>query len=612
MLHDESSFEVSPFEFNPELGNESHEWGRRRQAPVRRASRRSGPPPKPGRPSSKPSHSGPRPRIYGQPQVIFAEPLQTQTHVGDTGQAFGTEHQRWIQDCLNRALGIRLPITGVMGPETRSAVRTFQQQQRLRASGIVGPDTEAALKTACTNALAGPGNDDGDQTESELGPLVASLTWLPNNENPKLFTRDEASLRPGGGVYIVVESHNGTAVDRILKVGKTDNFKRRFGSDQDYKVALADQTGKKKVALADQAGKKAVPAASLRFYLGQMRGVDRHAHIERALARLLFRTGESLLGGRAVSANPVRGKLIIKNILPKPLTKLSATGPTRLGVAYTAREGLDRRAQRIPAGSPPVPVLDNTLTLDPKSFPSWELSHPQNTHRSGNGIQNMETAMHPKNCSCPQCEKSGEFPFGESEFPAFGETAYEASFTEAEEMALAAELLSVASEEELDLFLGKLVKGAFRGLKKVGRFVGKIAKPLGGLLKGVAKAALPFVGGALGSFIPIPGVGTALGSALGGALSKALEMELGELSQDEQEFEMARRFVRMAGTAARQAALASPDGDEQAILEMAIIDAARRHLPNLPSIPYPSAAFGQGARTGRWVRQGKGIVVLGA
>ena len=116
-------------------------------------------------------------------------------------------------------------------------------------------------------------------------------------------------------------------------------------------------------------------------------------------------------------------------------------------------------------------------------------------------------------------------------------------------MALAAELLSVASEEELDLFLGKQVKGAFRKLKKVGRFVGKIAKPLGGVFKGVVKAALPFVGGALGSFIPIPGVGTALGTALGGAVSKALEMELGELSQDEQEFEIARRFVRLAGTA---------------------------------------------------------------
>lgn len=607
MLHEESSFEASPFEFNAEFGNESYEWGRGRQAPVRRASRRSGPPPKPGRlqvkprrPSSKPSHSGPHPRIYGQPQVVFAEPLQTQTHAGDTGQTFGTEHQRWIQDCLNRALGMQLPITGVMGPETRSAVRTFQQQQGLRASGIVGPDTEAALKTACENTPTDSAND-GDQTESELGPLNASLTWLPNNGKPTLFTRDQASKQKGGGVYIVVESHDGVTVKRILKVGKTADFARRFGSDQDYKVALADQTRGPKV-----------PVANLRFYLGQMRGVDRHAHVERALARLLFRTGETLVGGQPVRANPVQGKLRIQNILPGPLQTIAATRGTRLDAAYRAAAGRDSRGQQISAGSPPVPNSPNTLTLDPKSFPNWEISPPQNAARTGNGLENLETTMHAKNCYCPQCQTSGEFSFGEYEFPSFGEMAYEAPFSEAEEMDLAAELLSVASEEELDLFLGKLVKGAFRGLKKVGRFASKIAKPLGGVLKGVAKAALPFVGGALGSFIPIPGVGTALGSALGGALSKALEMELGELSQDEQEFEIARRFVRLAGTAARQAAQASPDEDEQEMLEMALIDAARRHLPKLPPIPYPSPASGQGARTGRWVRRSNGIVVFGA
>ena len=81
---------------------------------------------------------------------------------------------------------------------------------------------------------------------------------------------------------------------------------------------------------------------------------------------------------------------------------------------------------------------------------------------------------------------------------------------EVEELELAAELLSISSEEELDQFLGKLFKRVWKGVKKVGRFVGKVASPLGKVLKGIAKKALPFVGGALGSFIPIPGVGTAL------------------------------------------------------------------------------------------------------
>ena len=229
--------------------------------------------------------------------------------------------------------------------------------------------------------------------------------------------------------------------------------------------------------------------------------------------------------------------------------------------------------------------------------------------------------MHDITCSCLKCQMARELEWDEAEFPGIGEvyeeTGYGRPFSESEEMELAAELLSVTSEEELDQFLGKLFKGAWRGIKKVGKFVGKIAKPLGGVLKAVAKKALPIVGGALGSFIPIPGVGTAVGSALGGALSKALEMELGELDQEEQEFEMACRFVRVAGTAARQAALAaSADADPQEAAEVAVMNAARQHVPNLPARVTGGSLTSSGAagpgRSGRWIRRGNQIVVLGA
>jgi uncharacterized protein (DUF697 family) len=235
-------------------------------------------------------------------------------------------------------------------------------------------------------------------------------------------------------------------------------------------------------------------------------------------------------------------------------------------------------------------------------------------------MNHEENTMHDMNCNCPKCQMAHESEWGEAEFPVFeegyGEIDFESPFSEAEEMELAAELLSVASEEELDQFLGKLFKRAWRGIKKVGRFVGKIAKPLGGVLKAVAKKALPVVGGALGSFIPIPGVGTAVGSALGGALSKALEAELGELDQEEQDFEMARRIVRLAGTAARQAALASDDADPQEAAEVSVMHAARQQIPNLPARLTGGGVLHRGsagsARSGRWVRRGNRIVVLGA
>lgn len=175
---------------------------------------------------------------------------------------------------------------------------------------------------------------------------------------------------------------------------------------------------------------------------------------------------------------------------------------------------------------------------------------------------------------------------------------------------LAAELLS------MDQFLGGLFKKIGRGLKKVGRFVGKRVLPvLGKGLKALGKAALPVVGKALGSFIPIPGVGTAIGGALGRAAANALELEFAELPREEQEFEMARRFVRIAGTAAQQAALAPPSMDPQTVVKSALITAARKHVGNLPNIPMAgnmiTGGSSRSAHSGRWVRRGGEIVVLG-
>jgi hypothetical protein len=64
------------------------------------------------------------------------------------------EHTRWVQSCLGRITGARLPITGVMDAATRSAVRSFQQSQGLPADGIVGPPTQSALAAACAAGAA--------------------------------------------------------------------------------------------------------------------------------------------------------------------------------------------------------------------------------------------------------------------------------------------------------------------------------------------------------------------------------------------------------------------------------------------------------------------------
>ena len=94
-----------------------------------------------------------------------------------------------------------------------------------------------------------------------------------------------------------------------------------------------------------------------------------------------------------------------------------------------------------------------------------------------------------------------------------GSPMFEGPLNEVQEMELASELLEITSEEELEQFLGSLFKTVSRG---VGSFMrGPLGRSLGGMLKGIAKKVLPLAGGALGSFIPIPGVGTAVGTALG-------------------------------------------------------------------------------------------------
>lgn len=225
--------------------------------------------------------------------------------------------------------------------------------------------------------------------------------------------------------------------------------------------------------------------------------------------------------------------------------------------------------------------------------------------------------MHALSCTCSKCHMRGESEWGEAEFPGtgevYGEVGFESLLSEAEELELATELLSVSSEEEMDQFLGKLFKRIGRGLKKVGRFVGKRVLPvLGKGLRSIAKVALPIVGKVAGSFIPIPGVGTAIGGAIGSAVSNALELEFGGMIAEEAELEMARRFIRMAATAAQQAALASSNQDAEVVANEAIVSAARTHLPHFrirkAERSRKLAATGQG----RWVRRGRQIVVLGA
>ncbi len=184
------------------------------------------------------------------------------------------------------------------------------------------------------------------------------------------------------------------------------------------------------------------------------------------------------------------------------------------------------------------------------------------------------------------------------------------------ELGLATELLEVTNEEELDRFLGDVLRGAVRAGQSFVR--SDLGKSVGGLLKTAAKQALPHVGRALGSWVA-PGVGGAVGGKIGSFVADRLEAELEGLSQEDRELEISRAFVRFADATAREAAAAPPNVPPPVAAQQAALVAARRHLtPLAPVIRRMSPPPGgpkprdQRGKSGRWERRGRYIVLLNA
>jgi hypothetical protein len=181
-----------------------------------------------------------------------------------------------------------------------------------------------------------------------------------------------------------------------------------------------------------------------------------------------------------------------------------------------------------------------------------------------------------------------------------------------DEIALAAELMNVQSDEELQQFLGRLVR-------KAGRFVrSPTGRILTGALRQIARRALPIVAKAAGTALGGPLGGMAAG-VLANAAGKALGLEVSGMTQEEANFANARQFIRFANNAARRAAInAARTGsvNPTMIARTAVTQAARQFAPGLlgpqfGTIPAPQMPV-QGGRRGIWVRRGNAIIIYGA
>ena len=205
--------------------------------------------------------------------------------------------------------------------------------------------------------------DDGD--EFELGPISVTLNWqTKGNSEPHLYSREEATQRQDnfGGIYIAVDTNNG---NKILKVGKSRNFRNNPGADQRYRVLARKHPG-------------------LRFYLatiqqpgGRNVGGVLEA-IEDAISRLLYRSGESMPSHQIpFRVQTVVGTVSIRNVLPKPLRDLLP----RAYAAGISAPFTDARNQPIPPrqSGKRAPTAANTLYLNPSAYPRWELEIPGQT-----------------------------------------------------------------------------------------------------------------------------------------------------------------------------------------------------------------------------------------
>jgi hypothetical protein len=199
--------------------------------------------------------------------------------------------------------------------------------------------------------------------------------------------------------------------------------------------------------------------------------------------------------------------------------------------------------------------------------------------------------------------ESGEF--GEMASEEVG--ALESPFSEAQEIELASEFLGLGNEQELEQFLGNVVK-AVGGA--VGRFAASdTGRALGGILKDAARQALPVVGRAVGQWIR-PDGGGAIGADVATQTGRLFGLELEGLSAEDREFEVARQFIRFAGAAARHAGVTPPGASPIAAARSAAAAAARTYAPGLlPRLQGRSSLLWP--RGGHWVRRGRTIILYG-
>ena len=194
-----------------------------------------------------------------------------------------------------------------------------------------------------------------------------------------------------------------------------------------------------------------------------------------------------------------------------------------------------------------------------------------------------------------------EFPSAQAEFE--DESAL-GIFDEEQELQLAANLLEVVNEGQLDRFLADIIHEA-------GNVTGRVVAPLH------AQAIRDVLANSIHQILPTASmdhgvspqrpVGTELGNGLSSIAGQVLGLELEGLSPEDREFEAVRQFVRFAGETVKKTVEGSSGTDPHGEAQRAAIEAADVYAPGL----FPAAPSVPG-ESGHWISCHGRIILFGA
>ena len=120
------------------------------------------------------------------------EPVEFEAELEGEVNRKSRDYIKWVQQSLNQIMGLKLAVDGTTGAQTRSAIRSFQQQKGLKADGVVGSSTEAALKAALGRSQPGTTRVAAPQPSTGQRPRFAGQRTLRLRLKPQLVRQPQA------------------------------------------------------------------------------------------------------------------------------------------------------------------------------------------------------------------------------------------------------------------------------------------------------------------------------------------------------------------------------------------------------------------------------------